>query len=129
MTKHPGDLQGLKARRRFDGRYLLAWLQTIARNTALDLLRRRKLLADDPEAWLAAGPETGEKGCRRGPPADNFRPTTQRCCVSGSPRTGASTRSQSTSALPSTIRRRSSASSTAPAPCSVPMSRPSLAAA
>ncbi len=56
-------LKAWKARRRFDGRYPLAWLQTIARNTALDLLRRRKPWRDDPEAWLKLpAPETGDRG-------------------------------------------------------------------
>lgn len=41
-----------RARRRFDGRHPLAWLQTIARNTSLDLLRRRRPWVDDPRAWL-----------------------------------------------------------------------------
>ncbi|MEL6346582.1 MAG: sigma-70 family RNA polymerase sigma factor [Myxococcota bacterium] len=45
-------LRAWKARRRFDGRYPLAWLQTIARNTALDILRKRKPWKDDPLVWL-----------------------------------------------------------------------------
>ncbi len=46
-------LRAWKARRRFDGRYPLAWLQTIARNTALDVLRRRRPWQDDPFTWLS----------------------------------------------------------------------------
>ena len=45
-------LRAWKARRRFDGRHPLAWLQTIARNTALDVLRRRRPWLDEPHIWL-----------------------------------------------------------------------------
>ncbi len=45
-------LRAWKARRRFDGRYPLAWLQTIGRNAALDVVRRRKPWRDEPHAWL-----------------------------------------------------------------------------
>ncbi|MBX2800471.1 MAG: sigma-70 family RNA polymerase sigma factor [Myxococcales bacterium] len=45
-------LRAWKARGRFDGRHPLAWLQTIARNASLDVLRRRRPWADDPAAWL-----------------------------------------------------------------------------
>ncbi|MGC6492585.1 MAG: RNA polymerase sigma factor [Myxococcota bacterium] len=47
-------------RERFDGRKPLAWLQTIARNACLDLLRRRRPWRDDPAVWLKlAAPEKG----------------------------------------------------------------------
>ena len=47
-------------RDRFDGRHPLAWLQTIARNTSLDLVHQRRPWADDPEAWLALpAPDVG----------------------------------------------------------------------
>ncbi len=45
-------LRAWKARRRFDGRYPLAWLQTIGRNAALDVVRRRKPWKDEPHRWL-----------------------------------------------------------------------------
>ncbi|MEN0062979.1 MAG: sigma-70 family RNA polymerase sigma factor [Myxococcota bacterium] len=45
-------LRAWRARRRFDGRHPLAWLQTIARNTCVDLLRRRRPWVDEPRAWL-----------------------------------------------------------------------------
>lgn len=52
-----------KTRDRFDGRYPLAWLQTIARNTSVDLLRRRRPWRDDPQVWLTqAAPERGDLG-------------------------------------------------------------------
>ncbi len=41
-----------KARKRFDGRYPLAWLQTIARSASIDIIRKRRPWADDPRAWL-----------------------------------------------------------------------------
>jgi len=41
-----------KNRKRFDGRQPLAWLQTIARNTSIDLLRKRRPWDDDPVVWL-----------------------------------------------------------------------------
>ncbi|MFH1464637.1 MAG: sigma-70 family RNA polymerase sigma factor [Pseudomonadota bacterium] len=40
------------ARGRFDGRYPLAWLQTLGRSAAIDVIRRRRPWADDPRAWL-----------------------------------------------------------------------------
>jgi RNA polymerase sigma-70 factor (ECF subfamily) len=46
-------LRAWKARRRFDGRHPLAWLQTIARNTSLDVLRKRRPWQDDPLTWLS----------------------------------------------------------------------------
>ncbi len=57
-------LKAWNARERFDGRYPLAWLQVIGRNTALQVLRRRRPWADSPEAWLA-------KADPRGAPAPN----------------------------------------------------------
>ena len=45
-------LRAWRARKKFDGRYPLAWLQTIARNTSLDLIRRRRPWQDDPQVWL-----------------------------------------------------------------------------
>ncbi len=47
-------LKAWNARERFDGRYPLAWLQVIGRNTSLQVLRRRRPWADSPEAWLQA---------------------------------------------------------------------------
>ncbi len=41
-----------KARKRFDGRYPLAWLQTIGRSAAIDIIRKRRPWADAPRAWL-----------------------------------------------------------------------------
>ncbi|MFT5683174.1 MAG: RNA polymerase sigma-70 factor (ECF subfamily) [Myxococcota bacterium] len=56
-------LRAWKARRRFDGRYPLAWLQTIARNTSLDILRKRRPWQDDPLTWLSLpAPERGSAG-------------------------------------------------------------------
>ncbi len=46
-------LRAWRSRRRFDGRHPLAWLQAIARNAALDRLRKRRPWVDDPQAWLA----------------------------------------------------------------------------
>ncbi len=40
-------------RRSFDGRHPLAWLMTIARNTSLDVLRRRRPWHSDALMWLA----------------------------------------------------------------------------
>ncbi len=51
-------LSAWKARRRFDGRYPLAWLQTIGRNAALQVLRKRRPWASDPYLWLDA-PDDG----------------------------------------------------------------------
>ena len=45
-------LRAWKARKRFDGRHPLAWLQTIARNASLDIVRRRKPWKDEPHRWL-----------------------------------------------------------------------------
>lgn len=45
-------LRAWKSRGRFDGRHPLAWVQTIARNAALDILRRRRPWTDDPVVWL-----------------------------------------------------------------------------
>jgi RNA polymerase sigma-70 factor (ECF subfamily) len=45
-------LQAWKARKRFDGRHPLAWLQTIGRNASLDIVRRRKPWRDEPHRWL-----------------------------------------------------------------------------
>lgn len=45
-------MRAWRARKRFDGRHPLAWLQTIARNTCVDLLRRRRPWVDEPRAWL-----------------------------------------------------------------------------
>ena len=55
-------LRAWRARRRFDGRHPLAWLQTIARNTCLDLLRRRRPWVDDPRAWLDLAAPSSEPG-------------------------------------------------------------------
>jgi len=53
-------LRAWKARHRFDGRYPLAWLQTIGRNTALDVIRRRRPWQQDPALWLnLADPHSG----------------------------------------------------------------------
>ncbi len=50
-----------RARERFDGRYPLAWLQTIGRSASIDLIRRRRPWSDDPSVWLdQAAPSTGE---------------------------------------------------------------------
>lgn len=58
-------LRAWKARRRFDGRYPLAWLQTIARNTSLDILRKRKPWQDDPLVWLTqAAPQNAAAGTK-----------------------------------------------------------------
>jgi RNA polymerase sigma-70 factor, ECF subfamily len=45
-------LRAWRSRARFDGRHPLAWLMTIARNTSLDVLRRRRPWRDDPAVWL-----------------------------------------------------------------------------
>lgn len=55
-------LRAWRARGRFDGRHPLAWLQTIARNTCLDLLRRRRPWVDDPRAWLEVSAPVEEPG-------------------------------------------------------------------
>ena len=55
-------LRAWRARGRFDGRHPLAWLQTIARNTCLDLLRRRRPWVDDPRAWLDVAAPSDEPG-------------------------------------------------------------------
>ena len=52
-------------RRRFDGRHPLAWLQTIARNASIDILRRRRPWRDDPQAWIShPAPDRGDVGSR-----------------------------------------------------------------
>jgi RNA polymerase sigma-70 factor (ECF subfamily) len=43
-------LKAWRARDRFDGDKPLAWLQTIARNASLDIIRRRRPWTDDPAA-------------------------------------------------------------------------------
>lgn len=56
-------LRAWNARHRFDGRHPLAWLQTIARNVSLDLVRRRRPWRDDPFVWLSLpAPETSSEG-------------------------------------------------------------------
>ena len=45
-------LRAWRARARFDGRHPLAWIMTIARNTSLDVIRRRRPWRDEPEIWL-----------------------------------------------------------------------------
>lgn len=56
-------LRAWRARARFDGRHPLAWLMTIARNTSLDVIRRRRPWRDDPEIWLKIpAPERGGSG-------------------------------------------------------------------
>ena len=47
-----GFLRAWRARDRFDGAAPLPWLQVIARNASLDLLRRRMPWAHDPFEWL-----------------------------------------------------------------------------
>ena len=49
-------LRAWRARHRFDGRYPLAWLHTIARNTSLDIIRRKRPWKDDPQTWLENAP-------------------------------------------------------------------------
>ena len=41
-----------RARKRFDGRHPLAWLQTIGRSASIDIIRRRRPWSDDPRRWL-----------------------------------------------------------------------------
>ena len=56
-------LRAWRARHRFDGRHPLAWLMTIARNTSLDILRRRRPWRDDPLVWLKTpAPEKASAG-------------------------------------------------------------------
>lgn len=56
-------LRAWRARARFDGRHPLAWLMTIARNTSLDVIRRRRPWRDDPAIWLKIpAPEGGGSG-------------------------------------------------------------------
>lgn len=56
-------LRAWRAKDRFDGRHPLAWLMTIARNTSLDILRRRRPWKDDPVIWLRIpAPETASAG-------------------------------------------------------------------
>lgn len=56
-------LRAWRARERFDGRHPLAWLMTIARNTSLDILRRRRPWKDDPMVWLKIpAPERSSAG-------------------------------------------------------------------
>jgi RNA polymerase sigma-70 factor, ECF subfamily len=52
-------LRAWRSRGRFDGRHPLAWLQTIARNTCLDLLRKRRPWVDEPEAYLRLAAPAG----------------------------------------------------------------------
>jgi len=69
-------LKAWKARRGFDGRHPLAWLQTIARNTSLDTIRRRRPWKDDPLAYLALpAPERRDAGTALdvGRLLDNFK--------------------------------------------------------
>lgn len=54
-----------RARHRFDGKHPLAWLMTIARNTSLDILRKRRPWRDDPLVWLKIpAPERSSDGAR-----------------------------------------------------------------
>lgn len=46
-------IRAWRARGTFDGRNPLGWLQTIGRNASLDILRKRRPWASDPEQWLA----------------------------------------------------------------------------
>ncbi len=55
-------MRAWNARNRFDGRYPLAWLHSIARNTSLDILRRKKPLEDDPLVWLELPAKSVEEG-------------------------------------------------------------------
>ena len=56
-------LRAWRARSRFDGRHPLAWLMTIARNTSLDILRKRRPWRDDPVVWLRIpAPERSSPG-------------------------------------------------------------------
>ncbi|MBO83757.1 MAG: hypothetical protein CL927_00235 [Deltaproteobacteria bacterium] len=56
-------LRAWRARDRFDGRHPLAWLMTIARNTSLDIIRRRRPWRDDPLVWLKIpAPEKASAG-------------------------------------------------------------------
>ena len=56
-------LRAWRAKDRFDGRHPLAWLMTIARNTSLDILRRRRPWRDDPLVWLKIpAPEKASAG-------------------------------------------------------------------
>lgn len=56
-------LRAWRARARFDGRHPLAWIMTIARNTSLDVIRRRKPWKDDPVVWLKIpAPEKSSTG-------------------------------------------------------------------
>ena len=54
-----------RARGRFDGRYPLAWLQTIGRSASIDIIRRRRPWCDDPRRWLEqaapSGPEPTDR--------------------------------------------------------------------
>lgn len=70
-------IRAWRNRKRFDGRYPLAWLQTIARNTSIDILRKRRPWADDPQVWLIqAAPEGSPAGARLDVVRllDNFKP-------------------------------------------------------
>jgi len=54
-------IRAWRGRKRFDGRYPLAWLQTIGRSASIDIIRRRKPWCHDPGRWLEqAAPSTGE---------------------------------------------------------------------
>lgn len=58
-------LSAWRARDRFDGAHPLAWLQTIARNACLDMLRRRRPWIDEPEVWLRLPAPTPSSGSER----------------------------------------------------------------
>ncbi|MCB9693327.1 MAG: sigma-70 family RNA polymerase sigma factor [Alphaproteobacteria bacterium] len=58
-------LAAWRARDRFDGRHPLAWLQTIARNASLDILRRRRPWVDDADVWLRLPAPTPASGSER----------------------------------------------------------------
>ena len=58
-------LRAWKARARFDGKHPLAWLHTIARNTCVDLIRRRKPWVDEPEVWMRLPAPTPASGSAR----------------------------------------------------------------
>lgn len=58
-------LRAWRARDRFDGSHPLAWLQTIARNASLDLLRKRRPWIDDPAVWLRLPAPTPASGAEK----------------------------------------------------------------
>lgn len=45
-------LRAWRAYERFDGEHPLAWLQVIARNTSLEIIRQRRPWSSDPWLWL-----------------------------------------------------------------------------